>query len=171
MSTPLVVTVIGADRPGLVHQVSAVIAAHGGNWVDASMSRLVGHFAGIIRVDVAADQRAALEQGLAALEGDGVRVSVTPTEDPAAVPFRTLSLEVLGHDTQGIVRDITACLARLGANIERLSTGVVSAPMSGDPMFKASIGVGLPTSIDLDDVVADLEEVAAHLSVDVSVDT
>ena len=46
-------TIIGRDRPGLVESVAQVVAAHGGNWLESRMSRLGGHFAGILRVHFA----------------------------------------------------------------------------------------------------------------------
>ena len=63
----LVVTVIGKDRPGLVESVSAVVEAHGGNWVESRMSRLAGEFAGILRVSVPAAGVEALSKSLEAL--------------------------------------------------------------------------------------------------------
>ena len=59
-------TVIGPDRTGLVDAVAALVTEHGGNWLESRMSRLGGHFAGILRVE-APEER---EKGLvAALEG------------------------------------------------------------------------------------------------------
>ena len=52
MSTTLVLTVIGTDRPGLVESIAAVVAAHGGNWLESRMARLGGQFAGIVRIEV-----------------------------------------------------------------------------------------------------------------------
>ncbi len=50
MAVELVLTVIARDRPGLIKDLSETIAMHGGNWVDSSMARLGGEFAGILRV-------------------------------------------------------------------------------------------------------------------------
>ena len=44
----LILTAIGDDRPGLVGELSAAISAHQGNWLESSMSRLAGKFAGDI---------------------------------------------------------------------------------------------------------------------------
>ena len=52
MQTTLVMTVIGADRTGLVEAVAKVVAEHGGNWLESRMCRLGGEFAGIVRVAV-----------------------------------------------------------------------------------------------------------------------
>lgn len=62
--TYLVLTVIGDDRPGLVGELSATIAAHQGNWLEASMSHLAGKFAGIVRVAVPVAQAGPLQAAL-----------------------------------------------------------------------------------------------------------
>ena len=52
MTTPLVITVISADKPGLVESLAQTISRHGGNWLESRMARMAGQFAGIVRVDV-----------------------------------------------------------------------------------------------------------------------
>jgi glycine cleavage system regulatory protein len=56
MLSTLVMTVIGADRPGLVQLVAATVADHGGNWLESRMCHLGGQFAGILRVEVATER-------------------------------------------------------------------------------------------------------------------
>ena len=53
MSTYLVLTVIGDDKPGLVEMLADTVARHSGNWLESNMSHLAGKFAGILRVSVA----------------------------------------------------------------------------------------------------------------------
>ena len=45
MTTSLVLTVIGPDRPGLVETISSTITDPDGIWLDSRMSRLGGQFA------------------------------------------------------------------------------------------------------------------------------
>ncbi len=40
MTSSLVMTVIGPDRPGLVQLVAACVADHGGNWLESRMCDL-----------------------------------------------------------------------------------------------------------------------------------
>ena len=40
MTTPLVITVISADKPGLVESLAQVINRHGGNWLESRMARM-----------------------------------------------------------------------------------------------------------------------------------
>src|SRR5437867_9763516 len=84
MQIPLVMTVIGKDRVGLVESIARLVADHGGNWLESRMCRLGGEFAGILRVDVPADQRAKLEQALAGLSGLTIVVRADASSEAAA---------------------------------------------------------------------------------------
>jgi glycine cleavage system regulatory protein len=167
MLTPLVMTIIGPDRTGLVESVARVVAEHGGNWLESRMSRLGGEFAGILRIELPADQKQPLLDALQNISG--LAVVVQPdTAMPAATPSRSAKLEIIGHDRPGIVREISAALARASVNVEEFTSEVVSAPMSGETLFKAAARLQLPECCDLTALKTDLEKIAADLLVDVS---
>src|SRR3954469_19146283 len=129
----LVMTVIGSDRPGLVESVAALVAEHGGNWLESSMSRLGGQFAGILRVEAPAERERALISDLERLAAKGLHVVVHSDQPaPAAESARVSMLEVVGHDRPGIVRQISHTLAVAGVNVEELQTERSSAAMSGE---------------------------------------
>lgn len=167
MKIPLVMTIVGPDRTGLVESVARVVAEHGGNWLESRMCRLGGEFAGILRVEIATDQKPLL---LAALQNlSGLNVVVQPGQaTSAAAPGRQTELEIVGSDRPGIVREITSALARAHVNVEEFFSEVVSAPMSGETLFKASARLQLPANCDLAALKKDLEKIAADLLVDVS---
>src|SRR5437870_2808980 len=105
-------TVIGTDRPGLVESVASVVAQHGGNWLESRMSRLGGQFAGILRLEVPADREKALLTALQSLSAQGLTVVVHG--DEAAAPaenVRLATLEIVGQDRPGIIREISGTLA------------------------------------------------------------
>lgn len=167
MQIPLVMTLIGPDRTGLVESVARVVAGHGGNWLESRMCRLGGEFAGILRIEIPAEKKSPL---LAALQKiPGLNVVVQPDPKPAsAAPGRQTRLEIVGSDRPGIVREITSALARASVNVEEFSSEVVSAPMSGETLFKATAHLQLPERCDLATLKAELEKIAADLLVDVS---
>jgi len=166
----LVLTVIGSDRPGLVELVSRIIAGHGGNWLESRMSRLGGEFAGIIRVEIPAAAEPALARDLAALSAQGLIVVCRSSGTEPAAARRFAALDLVGHDRPGIVRDISQALARAGANVEELTTSCESAAMSGEPLFKAAIKIGLPDGCDIAAIRRELEQIAANLLVDISLE-
>lgn len=166
MIESLVMTVIGADRPGLVQMVAACVADHGGNWIESRMSRLGGRFAGIARVEVAAEKLPALKRALHGLEADGLRVVVETGASLAPVPGVSATLELVGNDRPGILRTVTHVLATHGVNVEELSSECVSAPMGGGDLFQARARVLVPATVKLEEVRRDLEKIAADLMVD-----
>ncbi|WP_255611651.1 glycine cleavage system protein R [Marinobacterium arenosum] len=167
--TSLVLTVIGPDKPGLVELLSQTVAQHDGNWLQSGMSRLAGKFAGILTVQVPAEQSAALIDALSALESQGLKVIAEQGEEPeAAANQQALTLELIGHDKPGIVREISQLLAQRHINVERLATELVSGSMSAEELFKAQADLQAPTDADLDELQEALEAIASDLMVDIS---
>jgi glycine cleavage system regulatory protein len=162
-------TVIGQDRPGLVDSVAALVAEHGGNWLESRMSRLGGHFAGILRVEVPSENEPRLVAALKKLEARGLTVVVHPDQPkPLPASARQSVLEIVGQDRPGIVRDITHALASFGVNVEELETECESAAMSGETLFKARARLSIPESCDAAQVRQQLERIAADLIVEIS---
>ena len=167
--TTLVLTVVGADRAGLVAAVADVVDAHGGNWETSELAELAGAFAGIIEVSVADDRVDDLRAALTGLDGlltVAVHASETsPTDD---VDMRRLAFTVLGNDRPGIVREISSTLSAHDLSIERMSSETYDAAMSGGRLFEAKIVARAAASVDIDAVQSALEELAAEIQVDVT---
>jgi glycine cleavage system regulatory protein len=169
MQMPLVMTIIGLDRTGLVESVARVVADHGGNWLESRMCRLGGEFAGILRVEIPAAKKSPLLNALQKLQANGLQIIVRDDSPKAEkISGRLTKLEIVGSDRPGIVREITSALARANVNVEEFFSEVVSAPMSGETLFKASARLQLPELCDLAALKKDLEKIAADLLVDVS---
>src|SRR5882724_328537 len=169
MQTLLVMTVIGQDRPGLVESVADLVASHGGNWLESRMSRLGGQFAGILRVEVAAEKEEGLVSNLKALSSRGLTVVVqSDRPEVESRVGRVRILEIVGQDRPGIVRQISHALATHGVNVEELQTECASAAMTGETLFKARAKLRVPESADVEKIRQNLEKIASDLIVDVS---
>lgn len=163
----LVLTLIGPDHPGIVDSVSEVVAAHGGNWTDSRMAHLAGKFAGVLCVEVADEQVAALEAALGRLEVSGLKVVVERSK-PVDAPLQpVMVIELLGLDRPGLVHEISALLAAHAINVEELATDRAPAAHSGDRMFHAHIRVILPEAVDATAVHRDMERLADDLMVEI----
>jgi len=167
MQIPLVMTIIGPDRTGLVESVARAVADHGGNWLESRMCRLGGEFAGILRIEIPAEKKSALLAALQKISGLNVTVRADEKKNSPGNSRQT-KLEIVGHDRPGIVREISAALARAGVNVEEFFSEIASAPMSGETLFKASARLQLPEGCNLAALKKDLEKIAADLLVDVS---
>jgi glycine cleavage system regulatory protein len=167
MQVPVVMTVIGPDRTGLVESVARIVAGHGGNWLESRMCRLGGEFAGILRIEIPAENKSALLDALQKISGFNVAIRADETKAVSGAARQT-KLEIVGNDRPGIVREIASALARAGVNVEEFSSEVISAPMSGETLFKAVARLQLPENCDLGALKNGLEKIAADLLVDVS---
>lgn len=169
MSVSLVLTIIGEDKPGLVELVSQTVAAHGGNWLESRMSRMAGRFAGILRASVPAAHADDLIDALCALESRGIRVVVERSdhEEPVTA-FRRFSLDLVGSDRPGIIRELSRALASRQVNVEELHTECSSAPMSGETLFCARAELRAPEGAAIEELREAIEAIANDLMVDIS---
>jgi glycine cleavage system regulatory protein len=164
----LVLTVIGEDRPGLVGELSAVIAAHQGNWLESSMSHLAGKFAGILKVAVPAAQADALQAALGRLAA--LKVVAEAAAQKSVPAGRRLKLTLVGHDRIGIVREVAQILAKHAVNVEKLATHTASAPMSAEILFHCQADLTTPPEFDPRALKADLEKLSDELMVDIGLE-
>ena len=163
------VTAVGVDRPGIVAAVTKVLMDHGGNLEDTAMSRLGGHFAMVLVVEVPGDEDAAALEHALGLEAGPLGLSVTvrhiaSTSDPHDAGS-SWSVSMHGADRPGIVHRVTALLADAGANIVDLSTRRIATDAGTGYVVLAD--VVLPDHVVPERLEADLEALARELGVDV----
>ncbi len=167
MKKELVLTVVAADRPGLVGDVSKVVADHKANWIDSSLSRLGGQFAGIVHIHVEDTRAAELTAALRALNSLGLTVGIHELNTGEAPEGSPACLHILGQDQPGMIARVSNVLADLTVSIESLDSCVEPGSMSGDLMFKADAHVVIPPHLSPAEVSEALEEIAADLMIDV----
>jgi len=158
----LVITILGQDRPGLVESISSVILENHGNWLSSNLSHLLGHFAGIIQIEVSEEHFQAL-QNAPKLD---VRIETGNTEiEPAT--REQLNFVITGNDRPGIVQELASVIRHKGANITHLNSRQQSAPNWGVPIFSAVATVTLPNGLNKEEVINALESITSDLIVDV----
>jgi glycine cleavage system transcriptional repressor len=118
-------TLVGADRPGIVSRVTRALYGVGCNLGEASMIRLGGNFTIMLMVN---GERSAQEvlDALTPVTGElGLRVHLDPVHGELhrhLVP--NFQVRVRGADRAGIVADVTEILAGHGFNILELESDV-----------------------------------------------
>ncbi len=168
MDASIVITVICDDRPGVVEALSDVLARHGGSWEESSMLSLAGQFAGILMARLPGDRLDGCIAELEALERQGLQIVVKRSGGvEEAGEARSFSLELVGQDHPGIVRDITRVLAAHAINVQEFETHCQSASMSGETLFFANAKLGVPTDLPVDRLQDELEDLANELMVEI----
>jgi glycine cleavage system regulatory protein len=170
MKTPFVITLIGADRPGLVRAIAQEVAAADGDWLESRLAALAGKFAGVVQVAVPEANGPALTARLKTLEAQGLRISIEAGSRSEAAQYgRVLQLDLIGQDHPGIVRDIARLLAEHQVTVDELETGTASGAFSGETLFKAHARLRLPPQLSTAELRSLLEALANELMVDVTV--
>ena len=168
MNTPIVLTIIADDQPGIIETVSKVLTKHDGNWTQSSMSSLADHFAGILLASVPDDKTEACLAELQGLESRGLRITANVSGEVTGTGKTSeYTLELLGNDHPGIVHDITRILASHKASVINLETSVEAASMGGGELFKARAQILVPESSDIFALESELEDIANDLMVDI----
>ena len=171
----LIVTAIGADRPGIVGELTGHVHAGGGNILDSRMVNLRGEFAMMILIEAADDASPTLARDLVRLaEQMGLRLSVTPqaAHAPAVRPVRGLPyrLKTYSMDQPGIVARLSKVLRDSGVNIEELEARQESAAFAGSPLFLTEMRLTVPPDVQLGKLRRDLETIGNELNCDVDLD-
>ena len=170
MTTYLVLTAIGDDRPGLVESLSQVITENSGNWLESSMSQLAGKFAGILRVSVSDEDAELLIKRLNELS-DRLKLVIERVDRHESIEIpSTVKLNLVGNDRPGIIREISHELTKMAVNVAQLTTECVPAPMTGDTLFKAEAQLQVPQGLNLDRLQCELEQLADDLIVEIQLD-
>lgn len=146
MSSLIVISAIGSDRPGIVQALSGAVLSRAGNILDSRMTVLGGEFAILMLVSGEDNAIAQLEADRERLEESlGLQLTLKRTRqrDTAnrALPYR---VEVVAMDHPGIVHDIANFFSGRGINIDDLVTGTYAAPHTGTTMFNLHMTLSVP---------------------------
>jgi len=164
-----VVTAIGADRVGIVDDLSAAVLEARCNIEESKMAVLGGDFAVIMLVSGDESALGSLSRSCPSL-GDrlGLRIECRSTGAPAPGPGRPYFLSAVSLDTPGIVHSLTALLRRHRVNIEDLETDTAAAPWTGAPMFRMRAHVVVAPGVSLDELRAELARLGHEHDLDVT---
>jgi glycine cleavage system regulatory protein len=161
----VILTVLANDKPGITEVLAQKIEQYQGNWLESRMATMAGKFAGIIRVEIDEQKAPELQKNLQTLRDTGLSIQFELGETPDE-PTDIHSVEVVGNDRPGIIREVTEALSPIGVNVIDLQTEVEPASMSGGNLFRASIKYTIKEGQPLQSVTEALEDLSPDLMVD-----
>ena len=168
MTTKLVISALGADRPGIVDELSNIIYSHALNIEDSRMTVLGGEFAVLLLVSGEQSSLDALQSQLNNMEQVlQMRLLIKPTTESnttdKTIPY---SVEVTALDNPGIVQNITSFFSKRNINIVNLQTESYSAPHTGSPMFALHMTIGIPAETNIAQLRETFMEACDELNLD-----
>ena len=168
-TTSLVVSIVGADRHGIVSLLADRAQRFGANWAASRLTRLATEFAGTVHFEVPRENADALANALRGLESSGLQI-VIARSDGATVPdsLRSVELELVGEDRLGIVSRLTKILAERSVSIESLHTEIIRSGVSGKQTFKIEAHLLVPAALSVDALRLELGALASEMMVDIA---
>jgi glycine cleavage system transcriptional repressor len=169
----LVLSAVGADRPGLVERISTLIHVSGANLEDSRMAILGGEFALILLVSGHAEALSSVERGGPQLEQElELRISFKPTERKGPTPdYLPYKLRVSGIDRPGIVSHVSGVLAKRAINVAAFDSRLTYAPLSGTPLFHLHARLQVPSEVALASLRADVTRLCEEENLDFLLET
>lgn len=171
MANKAVISSVGADQPGIVAAECAILAKHGCNIEDSTMTRLGQEFASIMIVTLPGGATVeALASDMAAVEKKfGLALMVKAIDDhlaqaqPPSMPFL---ISVAGRDHTGITQRVAEVLAEHKVNITDLNAQVI--PGEDGPVYMMILEGDVPDSVGAPKLEAALQKVAPELGVEIA---
>jgi glycine cleavage system transcriptional repressor len=151
MEKLLAVTVIGADRTGLVRDVTKTISEAGGSILQSRMTTLGKEFAMLTLVEANWHAIKKVQAELTRLAAGGeLTVTFRETEklqEPKdAAPY---NVDIVAMDQEGIVAGLATFFAARNIEIADLTTRQYNAAHTGASMFAVQMAVNIPAKLHL----------------------
>lgn len=145
----LVVSAMGADRPGLVHELTRIVTDCGGSIAESRMASLGAEFAMVLLVNGNWAALARLETELKRRADDlGLTLQLKRTEARSArkdqLPY---SIDIVSLDQTGIVSGLAGFCAARQIDISEVATRCYAAAHTGAPMFAVQMIVNVPAKL------------------------
>lgn len=151
MSTKLVISALGADRPGIVDKLSNILYQHRLNIEDSRMTVLGGEFAILLLVSGDAADISLFQSKLDEL-GKALQMQLiakATTESGTTANTLPYEVEVAALDNPGIVYNIARFFSSRNINIVNCQTERYAAPHTGSPMFALHMTIGIPSDMNI----------------------
>jgi len=161
---PMIFTLVGPDKPGLLNSVSKAVYQRGGNWLGSNFSHMAGHFAGFVHIDLPAEHHADLLE-LFSRHPD-LHIHLVEGQAATNEAMQTVEVTITGNDKAGIVQELTHALNQFNLNIIKFDSNCSSAPNWGSMLFTAKAKVAVAADVDLFALRTALENIANDLMVD-----
>lgn len=164
----IAISAIGADRAGLVHDLTRAIAECGGSIAESRMVTLGSEFAMLVLVSGSWHALVRLESELKRL-GDEKNLTIHLRRTEARQPRKDMmpySIDVVSIDQTGIVAGLSGFCAGRGIDIAEVGTRCYAAAHTGAPMFAVQMIVNVPTRLNVSQLREDFMEYCDSMNLD-----
>ncbi len=150
----IVVSILGQDQPGVVHEVSKLAATCSCNIKESRMTNLGNAFGLLMLLSGSWDSVAKFESSLPSLAKHFEWQTLIKRTALAQIEEKLLpyTVQVVALDNVGLVQVITGFFSEQNINIRELYTTTYPASHTGTLMFSLTMAVNIPAAVSLADL-------------------
>ncbi len=168
MTHHILVSAIGADRNGLVRQVTKTVLDCGCNIAESRMATMGAEFVMLIMISGNWHTLSKLEDELAEVAKDtDLQITVRRTEAPQPsedlVPY---AVDLVSLDQPGIVNTLASFFSRQNISIAEMSSRSYAAAHTGAPMFNLQMVISVPASTHIATLREDFMDLCDQYNLD-----
>jgi glycine cleavage system transcriptional repressor len=168
MEQLMVISAVGGDRTGVVHDLTRVVMDCGGSIRESRMTTLGSEFAMLVLVSGNWHSISRMEQELARF-GDSNRLTIQlKRTEPKQLARELLpyAIDVVCMDQPGIVHNLAGFFANRSIEIGEVTTRSYPAAHTGTPMFSVQMFVNIPASLHISRLREEFMDFCDQLNLD-----
>ncbi len=168
MSHYVLISAVGADRAGLVHELTEAVLNCGGNIIESRMATLGTEFATLMLVSGNWHTLAKLESELGSLNRQSNlsieyrRTEIMPVKENL-IPY---SVDLVSLDDTGIVHAVSGFFSSRNIAIAEMATHCRPAPHTGATLFEMQMIANIPNTLHIARLRDEFAEFCDDLNVD-----
>jgi glycine cleavage system transcriptional repressor len=168
MEQLMVISAIGGDRTGAVHELTRVILDCGGSVKESRMTALGAEFAMLVLVSGNWHSISRMEQELVRFgETSSFTIQLKRTEiKQLARELLPYAIDVVCIDQPGIVHNLAGFFAERKIEIGEVTTRSYPAVHTGTPMFSVQMFVNIPASLHISRLREEFMDFCDQLNLD-----
>ena len=168
MEQLMVISAVGGDRTGVVHELTRIILDCGGSIRESRMTGLGAEFAMLLLVSGNWHTVNRMEQNLAKFgESNGLTIQLKRTEprvfSKKLVPY---AIDVVCLDQPGIVHNLAGFFSERNIEIGEVTTRSYPAAHTGTAMFSVQMFINIPAGIHISGLREEFMEFCDQLNLD-----
>ena len=160
----IIITAIGADKPGLVDQISSIIKENNGNIENSKMIKIENQFAMIIDF-LSSNDLDTIKTKLQYIEELEITYKLA---EISKENNKTNYYIITGADNQGIINKVSNFFSKRNINIVEVNTYIESAPTTGSPLFNMEITITYNDNHNIDELYSKLSNLCENLNLDIT---
>jgi glycine cleavage system transcriptional repressor len=172
MKKYIVISAVGADRPGIIRDLTKAIIDVGCTIADSRMATMGSDFTLMLLAAGSWNAVAKLESQAPAL-GKKLDLAITAhrtEERPVRDNMLSYVVDVAALDRPEVISEVTDFFATRGINIDEMSTWSYNAMHTGAPMVSISITVSVPADLHIGRLRDDFTDFCDGLNLDATLE-